>query len=302
MHKIGVLIIKNRWVAIGLVSLCSILSIRLLPSSYATPLPYIAAAAIGLVTLRNSLIEAMAVLLGAVSLVLLAVQLMEAKPEFHFSLAFVLWIPTLVCAWLLRITQSQGIMICAAGIFGILLVISMHGLTGDVIAWWKSWLASVIHRVPGATVEGFEQDNTLEKLTGLMSLFFSLAIILSLLLARWWQSTLFYAGGFKEEFHNLRLPRQIILWLCMAGLLFYFLWPVMGFDCLPVAVAIFTIQGIATIHGIAGAREKKVFLIIPLYILLVLKPVHVGYGLAFVGILDVLFDFRVRFKQKSSSQ
>ena len=301
MHKIGVLIIKNRWAAIMLVSVCSILSIRLLPSSYVTPLPYIAAAAIGLVTLRNSLTEAAMVLLGAASLTFLAAQIMAVKPEFHFSLALALWIPSLVCAGLLRVTRSQGIMIGMAGLWGILFVIVMHGLTGDVVIWWKSWLTSVVHRVPGAKIEGFEQDNTLQQLTGFASLFFTLAIILSLLLARWWQSTLFYAGGFKEEFHNLRLPRSIFLWVCVAGLFCYFQLPALGSDFLPVTVAICAIQGLATIHGIVNSRGGKVSLILPLYVLLLLKPVHAGYGLALVGIADILFDFRARFKQSPDS-
>ena len=302
MHKIAELIIKNRWAAIALVSLCGILSIRLLPSSYVTPIPYIGAAAIALIALRNNLMDAIIVLLASTGLTIMAAQGMEAKPGFHFSLVLALWLPVLVCAWVLRVTRSQGAMILVAGLWGGVLIVSLHGLTGDTVGWWKSWLAHVIDRVPGATVEGFEKDNTLQQLTGLLSMLFGLGIILSMGLARWWQSTLFYAGGFQEEFCNLRLPFKATLFVVTGGLLFWLLAPQIGIDFIPLLVALFAIQGIASIHGILNEKGRKATLIMPLYLLLVFMPGYVGSGLALVGILDFLLDFRVRFRQQSADQ
>lgn len=302
MHKIAELIIKNRWAAIALVSVCGILSIRLLPSSYVTPVPYIGAAAIALIVLRKNVMNATIVLLASVGLSIMAAQVMEAKPGFHFSLVLLLWLPVLVCAWVLRVTRSQGAMVLVAGLWGCVLIVGMHGLTGDAVSWWKSWLANVIDRVPGATIKGFEEDNTFQQLTGLVAMFFSLGIILSMGLARWWQSTLFYAGGFKEEFCNLRLPKKATLFVVAAGLLCWFSVPQIGIDFIPLLIALLAIQGIATIHGVINDKGGKATLILPLYLLLVFMPGYVGFGLALVGVLDLLLDFRLRFRQKSADQ
>src|SRR5690606_5940192 len=70
-------------------------------------------------------------------------------------------------------------------------------------------------------------------------------------LARWWQAMLYNPGGFREEFHRLRLPPLLAAGLIAAGIVAtlpgpdYRLWAAL------FAVR-FTVAGFALVHGVAG--------------------------------------------------
>jgi hypothetical protein len=165
---------------------------------------WVGAAVVALVTLRKGTSEGLILLLwsllpaGAV-LYLLA----EVLPVANLIAAFLL-------AWVLRNTISLAttlIMAPVTGLFlgAILLTIAspyldfLVQIMDELVTQWRQGLpagtdGAMVIMAPGR-----------ELISGGLVVMHTLAVSVSILLARWWQSTLYNPGGFASEFHNLRL-------------------------------------------------------------------------------------------------
>jgi hypothetical protein len=123
--------------------------------------------------------------------------------------------------------------------------------------------------------------------TGLMVVLVGVA---SLALARSWQAGLYNPGGFREEFHALRLaPRELLLLLTIGiGA------SVLGFPALGMLIAVpLLVAGIALIHGIFGLKGINGLWLAALYILLITTwPMILIVLLA--ALIDTFVDFRGR--------
>lgn len=123
--------------------------------------------------------------------------------------------------------------------------------------------------------------------TGLLVVLIGVA---SLALARSWQAGLFNPGGFREEFHALRLtPRELLL-LLVVGIAA----SVLGFPALGALIAVpLLVAGIALIHGIFGLKGINGLWLGALYLLLVTTwPMILIVLLA--AMADSFVDFRGR--------
>lgn len=126
----------------------------------------------------------------------------------------------------------------------------------------------------------------------LLGIWVAMSAMVSVFIARSMQARLFNPGGFRQEFHGLRLtPVQGAL--CVAPLLIIQMWPesepVAGLFLLPVMMA-----GIALVHGLVGRRKLGVGPLVVLYLgLLLISPV-VTPVLLIAALADSFFDFRNR--------
>ena len=144
---------------------------------------------------------------------------------------------------------------------------------------------------------GSAQDLQLDALRSVMlsvigAVYMFLAILL-LMTARWMQALLFNPGGFRTEFHGLKIERHVALGLIVGVLLsgsgaivpeawtLYFLMPLV-------------FSGIALIHAVVGMRKLPVMLLVTFYILLML-PAAVQL-VVLLALLDSWFDFRSRLQ------
>jgi uncharacterized protein YybS (DUF2232 family) len=141
-------------------------------------------------------------------------------------------------------------------------------------------------------------------MTGILAAALSLQLILSLLLARWWQSLLYNPGGFQREFHAFRLHRltSIAGLLALALLLLPFLPMTNFFGYLGLLLfAVLFLQGLAVIHAILARAGARTAWLVGLYLLLLLLPPQTVLVLAVVGLLDISIDFRARFERSRST-
>ena len=125
------------------------------------------------------------------------------------------------------------------------------------------------------------------------AVYMCLAVLL-LMTARWMQALLFNPGGFRAEFHGLRIERRVALGLIAAALIsgsgafvpeawtLYFLMPLV-------------FAGIALIHAIVTMRKLPVMLLVTFYIVLML-PAAVQL-LVLLALLDSWFDIRSRLQR-----
>ncbi|MBB3330200.1 hypothetical protein BDK63_001048 [Halomonas campaniensis] len=124
-------------------------------------------------------------------------------------------------------------------------------------------------------------------ITGLVVL---IAAVACLALARSWQAGLFNPGGFREEFHALRLaPRElaVLAVLGVAGM-------VLGLPALGMLLWIpLLVAGIALVHGFIGVKGMNGLWLVAFYVLLITTwpMILIVLLLAFI---DVFADFRGR--------
>ena len=130
-------------------------------------------------------------------------------------------------------------------------------------------------------------------LAGMLGLINAVSCVLCLLLARWWQAALYRPGGFREEFHGLRLTPQLSLVLVLGMLvvsmfgLEYRPWAVLF--ALPLSVA-----GLGFIHARAAHRKLGFGWLSMFYLLwLLLDPVKLI--IVGVAVADSWFDCRSRW-------
>lgn len=134
-------------------------------------------------------------------------------------------------------------------------------------------------------------------LAGLMGATHAAMTLVSLMLARAWQARLYNPGGFREEFHRLRLAP----WMGLVLLLAVFGAPqVDGLVLLaPVATVPLLVAGLALVHGVVGIKRLGIGPLVVLYVAL-LFVWQVLYPLIMIlAFIDSLFDFRSRLQPVS---
>ena len=251
---------------------------------------WISAALVGLVTLRRGQFEGLKILAGAYIGAI-------AGAYFFGSLAMftlVLWSSpfTLVLALVLRSTSNWVWVFLANLVLALLAAALVNLVFAEQIASFSQTLASELQALEQQTI--FDQVilNVVEgnALATMMVAGISDMSVYVLLLARYWQASLYNPGGFRKEFHALRLPPWFIGLLGVVGVLVSF-WSVWALE--PVFLPLF-IAGIALVHGLVAKRDMggpwlAAFYMGLLLLLQILVPI-----LLLIVIIDSWLDIRSR--------
>lgn len=127
-------------------------------------------------------------------------------------------------------------------------------------------------------------------ISGVTALIVLLAAVACLALARGWQAGLYNPGGFREEFHGLRLaPRELGALVVLGVLGAVLQLPALGMlSWVPLLVA-----GIALVHGFIGLKGMNGLWLVAFYVLLITTwpMILIVLLLAFI---DTFADFRGR--------
>lgn len=261
-------------------------------------------AALGLVTLRMGWRRgAMIAVVVSICLALVALVLQgNVLASFLSSLAE--WLLLIALAVYLARTASwsnllQIIFGLAAGI-----VVLFHLSVTDPVSFWKNALQTLFDweqiQTSLAEVNLEEVVNQVAKyMTGLFATSMSIALTLSLMIARHWQALLYNPGGFKEEMYQLRLNKfaALAVTAVIAGALFS--RSALLIDLLLVGIGMFLFQGIALIHSIRAQLEVPRAWLLALYIPLALLPVQTGLLVAVFGMVDTFADFRTYLARRA---
>jgi hypothetical protein len=278
--------------ATGVAVLCALLSPIL------APLSLVSAAIVALVTLRNGPVPGLQVAGAAGLVTVLAGQLVFGQPLAALAFALLLWVPMIVLALVLRYTRSLASTLQAALLFGVVLVGFYVIGFDDPVAEWKGLLETVLGGFFEAQqIAEADRAALIEAMarwmTGTLAAAYFLQLAASLVLARWWQSLLYNPGGFRQEFHALRLSRVLALAALplFAAVFFEGLPPLLRYLALPVAAAFF-LQGLALAHGQLAAMKAGPGWLIGIYALLVVAPPYAFMALTTAGYADAWMNFR----------
>ncbi|MFT3931926.1 MAG: hypothetical protein QM709_16685 [Spongiibacteraceae bacterium] len=259
---------------------------------------WVSAAVIGLVTLRRSAQDAV-VVLGWGVLAAMAMLLWQGDPGPVVAL-----IGTAAAAWVLRLSRSWPyalVAIVIAGLLSALVLSASHSGFVAMVTEKLNELFVALRTKMSAEQAALLGEMTTIQVSGLLGIRSAALIIIALLIARWWQAMLYNPGGFREEFHRLRLPGSMVIGLIAAGLLIaqigsdYQIWT--GLFTLPFVVA-----GVALVHGLVGTMRWGRGPLIVLYIAWLVALELVTGVLVLMALVDSWWDFRGRLIAKQKRQ
>jgi len=271
------------------------------------PFSFVTGGMIGVAVLRYGLADGALVLAVSMAVSTLAMGLMLGT--YQPVVIFVLFtgLPILLLAQVLRQTGSQGATLAAAGALGAVVLVGIHLLTADPVAWWRAKLERFVARPireanPDLAPEMLQQLD--EAMQGMSMLMLSLpaatvvGAMLILWLSRWMHATLDNPGGFGKEFRALRMDQRVAFAAVALALLAIFAGDFAGGlfrGLLVLAIVVYTIQGIALVHAVVHKRGASVAWLVAVYAGIVIMPPAAILGLALSGFSDAWFDFRRRW-------
>lgn len=287
MKTLGNYLLKSRFHAVLSISILTVLSIFVSPLSY-----FISGAPMGLVALRKGPFVGLQVAAGCLLLIALAALALGVQPGIPIAFMISVWLPVILCASVLRRTQSQGLAILCAGITGVFFTAYIYFVLEHLQDWWREWFARwKEYAASGQTAQ--QLDQVYEFISPLLPLLiasgFVVSLVTTLLLSRWWQAALFNPGGFRKEFYSLRLPRTL-LFPTLAGLLALLVAPADGSmairDVVIIMLILYLFQGLSVIHGYVHARLRSRVWLTGMYVLFFLVPYAILLFVTCVGIAN----------------
>ncbi len=300
MRALAAYILKGRLQAIGITSFLTFVSL-LLPS-----LAYLLSGVpVSLVSLRRGPLVGAQVILGSLLAVMLLALLVNIEPQIATVFALVIWIPQWQCAIVLRKTESHGHLVLMASSFGALYIVITHMLIGDMTEWWRTNLETGMTKVLPADLAGQYQavsEQLAPFMNGMLAGSLLISIVLTILVARWWQSMLFNPGGVKKEFYALRLPRILLLGVLLGVALILIEEAKPGsiaFELLLLLIFAYFFQGLATIHRVIAEKGLPKIWLVMLYVLLLIP--QIGLFIACLGMIDCWFERSVATGPKNNS-
>lgn len=251
---------------------------------------WIGAAVIALVTLRKGATLGSQVLLWA--MLPAVVWSVWGDPGPLATLLGVAW-----GAMVLRATESWAWVLVAAVVSGLLsgvvLLTLSHAYIEEILRLYAEFMAVLVSQQNGAEGPALVAPVvTAPQVAGLLGLNNAFTVVLCLILARWWQSMLYNPGGFRAEFHRLRLPPKITVGLLLLGVLMSSLGADFQYWALIFSMP-FIFAGFALIHGLAAQKNIDANWLAMFYFCwLLLAPVKVL--LIVLVVVDSWMGFRER--------
>lgn len=268
------------------------------------PLSLFSSGAVALVTLRNGARSgALVTGLAAVACALFGL-LVYGDAGTLVAYSLILWAPLWSLALLLRASRSLALGVQAAMTVGLVVIAIAYQQLGQPATEWQRLLEPVAQVLQDSEVLDAEQTRHLVEvlaswMTGLLAAGMFLQLVFGLLLGRWWQALLYNPGGFRTEFHQLRMHRALA-WVALPLLALTLTgagadWELVRYLGV-LALAAYFLQGLAVVHGVAGRVGAHPGWLVALYLLLFLAMAHAVMALAAVGLTDAWFDYRARIR------
>jgi len=302
MQGFATFILRGRLQALLVTMAAAVLSMILPPFSH------ISGGAVALVTLRNGALEGALVIFAAAGLLLILGLLSSMDATFVLSLLAGVWLPVLLSATVLRRLRSLSLALTVSALLVLLAMLVFYLTVGDVKSWWYSFLQPRFEPLWDLTpvpLSAAEKDQWVRSIadmtTGLMAAMLVYTVTINLCLGRWWQALLFNPGGFRQEFHHLRLDWRLAVAAVPVAVLGSLAGgSVQGFaqDAMLLIMALFSLNGLALVHAVVKAKGLHWGILAAMYILVVILLPQMAMILAALGLSDSWLDFRRRLAIK----
>ncbi|QJD29734.1 YybS family protein [Methylococcus geothermalis] len=289
---------KGRWQAVFVIAGFACLSFMI-------PLVgLLSSAAFGLVVLRQGPQSALTVLVPAAMAVAAFGGVVLGSVAAPLIYALLLWLPTALAAWVLRLSRRLEWALAAVVIPALVAVLAVYGLVSNPAEFWSEKLMPMVQPLLDQAPADFDADAARSGLrvaahyaTGFVSAGSALSVFMTLVLARWWQSLLYNPGGFRAEYLELR-PSPAFAYValaCMGGAALFASSAVaeLMWNLGLVFFMLYLMVGIAVIHALLSRRAGGKFWLAGVYLLLFVIP-QVAIPVVLMGFTDVWMDWRHR--------
>ena len=301
MKALAGFVLRGRMQATIVASVLAVLAVLI------TPLSVISAAVIALVVLSQGIREGfLVVLMGLAALTALGWLLFGESLALLVTGA-VLWLPLLVMGEALRVTRALRLVVEIAAAAGMLLMTLQYLLLDDGAGFWSELLQQYLTLLvnPDVVQEVDRQtmaDTLAPWMAGGLGAAWFIQLVLSMFLARGWQSILYHPGGFSQEFYELRLGRWLLL-LVPVLLLSGMLSDKPGFlaQLALVGMAAFFIQGVALVHGLVSNYKAGQIWLIGFYLLLIIGMPASFTAVSAAGYADGWLNIRAKARPGSKN-
>ncbi len=307
MKALVAFIVSGRWQAALVTASCGVLSL-LLPWLGGV-LNYLAAAAIGLVTLHVGVMPGLQVMLIATAVTVLFYQVVGIQATIGLVMVLMLWLPCWMTSAVLRQSRDLGQALRAATLFGVILLVAVFVMFGDPAAWWQQQLDLISSSLEeqGMSLPGLADPDLRQEvsalLTGVVLASLVIGVIASLLLARWTQSVLVRPGAFRDEFQALRMgfaTGLVTLAVMLVARLTQGTISDFSAQLAMIMLVPYLLVGLAVIHSLLRQRSRGSGWLIAVYVLLAIVP-QATLLLAAGGLVDTWVDFRRRLGRNGKS-
>jgi hypothetical protein len=251
---------------------------------------FLSGAVPALVALQRGVRAGLQVALAA-SVLLAAAMWFGGRP-LPVGLTYAAWLlaPPLLLAVLLARTHSLSLCLQITVLAGAVLLLLLHAVLGDPLKFGGAFVRDLAAEMQGRQWPIEFDADALANLF-VRPLWFWIALLtmligaLSLFLARWWQSQLGAAGGFGEEFRELRLGRALGLVAALLVVAALFSKQQVVVDLARLFACALVVVGLAAAHRAkAAGRLAAGWLWVIYLVLLLLTPIGVlamaGWGFA----------------------
>ncbi|OGT37225.1 MAG: hypothetical protein A3F12_06560 [Gammaproteobacteria bacterium RIFCSPHIGHO2_12_FULL_38_14] len=213
---------------------------------------------------------------------------------------------TWIFAVLLNRRCSWSQLFQIAALAGVLFVSVIHLLYPDVAVWWGEQLRSYYTEAKAVANSLSQSDhlelinNTKQYATGFMTAGVLFNAILQLIIARWWESYIFYPGRLHKELQNVHLS-QLAGILFIASLVFSYLGNIVVLDIMPILYLLFGVAGLSIVHYFFRQIKTSTswFWLMIFYLAMVISlPASIIF-VSMISLADIWFNVRKRFKKIS---
>lgn len=252
-------------------------------------LPFVAwtsASVVALVALRRSAADALWPMAGA-TLVALTVH-WNSGDITQLGTLLTVFAGALVLANTRSLPRALLTVCLGAALYLAILMQWMPHRFDPLVDMFKPFFDQIRKAEPEQFLNQIDPRRMVEEIMGLMT---GLSALVALLLARWLQAKLYNPGGFRTEFHQLRIP-PAVTGVLMLGLLAS-QWLDEAMVVAPLLMLPLLLAGIALVHGLLGRTGNRNQLVL-FYVMLVVFAGPAFVVLIAAAITDSFLDFRNR--------
>jgi len=285
---------KGRWQAVLCIAGLALLSLVIPFASL------LSAAALGLVTLRVGARESVWVMVSSLCVAGGGGVFVTGDAFMALAYGLLLWAPVWPVAIVLRESARLVWALELAALLGMVVVLGIYLVVPEPAQMWSESLQRFMQPILEQAPLGFDTVQfghsaaaIAHYMSGLIAAGSVLSLILGLLLARYWQATLYNPGGFRSEFLALEL-HAAVSWGAAALVLVSVaadgaIAEIAG-NIVMVLSTLFLVAGFAVLHAALGAKR---FLLVGAYVLFFIIP-QTLVVLVFLGWSDVWLKWRQR--------
>ncbi|WP_267256653.1 hypothetical protein [Coxiella endosymbiont of Ornithodoros maritimus] len=266
------------------------------------PTGFIAVVMLGLVTLQKGYKSGLMVLAFVLLPVIAFLVTHHIDFFYRFGLLLIQCGFVFIFALILRYTGSWQWVVKSAAMLGILVVGTVHIIFPDIKQTWAQLITHYLKTNDWTSTFRLGAGRSAEFVhhlapiaTGGVVFFVLFGMIVLLILARWWQSSLFSPGRLQMEFTSIRinpLAAGLLLLVASTGLIWQPAWLI---DVYPVLLLPFMLAGLSILHRLLMNRKDMVLLVLAVYVALLLLTFFTVIMLAIIGLIDSFYNFRKRY-------